>query len=111
MTFYNQSLLAVKEGRRLLDDLNVPNKRPNDYFCENVKTDTHMNRVRYLSIYLHRYVIHLITCEITSVFMYMHMHICLYIDAYMYTYVNLYFITYVHSCKYVHIQINTYIHI
>ena len=45
MTFYNQSLMAVKEGRRLLADLNVPTQRPNDYFCENVKTDTHMNRV------------------------------------------------------------------
>ena len=45
MTFYNQSLLAVKEGRKLLEALNVPAKRPNDYFCENVKTDTHMNRV------------------------------------------------------------------
>ena len=46
MTFYNQSLLAVKEGRKLLEALNVPTKRPNDFFCENVKTDSHMNRVR-----------------------------------------------------------------
>ena len=47
MTFYNQSLLAVKEGRKLLEALHVPAKRPNDYFCENVKTDTHMNRVSF----------------------------------------------------------------
>ena len=47
MTFYNQSLMAVKEGRKLLAELNVPTQRPNDYFCENVKTDTHMNRVSF----------------------------------------------------------------
>lgn len=46
MTFYNQSLLAVKEGRRLLEELGVPTRRPNDFFCENVKTDTHMNRIK-----------------------------------------------------------------
>lgn len=53
MTFYNQSLMAVKEGRRLLADLNVPTQRPNDYFCENVKTDTHMNRVGFKLFYLY----------------------------------------------------------
>ena len=45
MAFYNQSVSAVREGRRRLEALNVPTKRPSDYFCENVKTDMHMNRV------------------------------------------------------------------
>ena len=45
MAFYNQSVSAVREGRRRLEALNIPTKRPSDYFCENVKTDMHMNRV------------------------------------------------------------------
>ena len=39
MAFYNQSVSAVREGRRRLEALNIPTKRPSDYFCENVKTD------------------------------------------------------------------------
>lgn len=46
MSFYNQSLLAVKEGRKKLEKLGVPTRRPTDYFCENVKTDDHMNRIK-----------------------------------------------------------------
>ena len=49
MAFYNQSLLAVQEGRRRLADLGVPTRRPPDFFCEHAKSDTHMGRVRPLS--------------------------------------------------------------
>lgn len=45
MAFYNQSLLAVQEGRRKLTELGVPTRRPADFFCEHAKSDTHMGRV------------------------------------------------------------------
>lgn len=51
MAFYNQSLLAVQEGRRRLTELGVPTRRPPDFFCEHAKSDTHMGRV---SIYLNK---------------------------------------------------------
>ena len=45
MAFYEHSLRAVKIGRNRLTELNIPFKRPADYFCEHVKTDAHMGRV------------------------------------------------------------------
>ncbi len=45
MAFYSQTILAVKEARTRLEMLGVPTRRPNDFFCENVKSDSHMNRV------------------------------------------------------------------
>lgn len=50
MEFYNQSLLAVKDGRDRLEKLGVPTKRPLDYFCENIKSDAHMTRVSFIII-------------------------------------------------------------
>ena len=46
MAFYNQTLLAVKAGRERLESLGVPTRRPTDFFCENVKTDAHMMRIK-----------------------------------------------------------------
>ena len=46
MAFYNQTLIAVKVGRQRLENLGVPTRRPTDYFCEHVKSDGHMTRVR-----------------------------------------------------------------
>jgi rRNA-processing protein EBP2 len=45
MAFYNQTVMALREGRRRLESLGVPMKRPSDYFCENVKSDAHMSKV------------------------------------------------------------------
>ena len=47
MAFYDHSLKAVLIGRKLLTELGIPFIRPNDYFCEHVKTDSHMGRVSY----------------------------------------------------------------
>lgn len=48
MAFYDHSLKAVKTGRQLLHQLGIPAIRPSDYFCEHVKTDTHMGRVSHM---------------------------------------------------------------
>ncbi len=45
MEFMNHSLLAVREGRQRLQALGVPTRRPDDYFCEHIKSDVHMARV------------------------------------------------------------------
>ena len=45
MVFYNQTVLAVKEGFKRLEAVGYPTKRPTDFFCEQVKSDSHMNRV------------------------------------------------------------------
>ena len=37
--------MAVVLARKHLADLNIPYKRPNDYFCEHLKTDVHMAKV------------------------------------------------------------------
>ena len=46
MAFYNHSLTAAKDGRRQLVNLNVPVDRPLDYFCESLKSDAHMARIK-----------------------------------------------------------------
>ena len=46
MAFYNQSLLAVKMGRQKLAAAKIPFKRPSDYFCEMLKTDNHMAKIK-----------------------------------------------------------------
>lgn len=43
--FYNNALEAVKRGRSKLVAANVPYKRPEDFLCEMVKTDAHMDKV------------------------------------------------------------------
>jgi len=44
--FYRVALAAVKEGRARLAKHNVPYKRPEDFFCDMLKSDDHMARVR-----------------------------------------------------------------
>ena len=46
VAFYTLALDAVKEGREKLTELGVPFKRPDDYFCEMIKSDGHMARVK-----------------------------------------------------------------
>lgn len=46
MAFYNQTLSAVTAGRAKMQAAGLPIRRPNDYFCENVKSDAHMTKVR-----------------------------------------------------------------
>lgn len=46
MTFHRQAQAAVIEGLRRLKELNIPTKRPDDYFAQMVKTDAHMQKVR-----------------------------------------------------------------
>jgi rRNA-processing protein EBP2 len=45
MRFYNHTLEAVTSGRAQLAALGVPVHRPDDYFCENMKSDVHMAKV------------------------------------------------------------------
>lgn len=47
MAFYNQTLSAVTAGRAKMQAAGLPIRRPNDYFCENVKSDAHMTKVTY----------------------------------------------------------------
>ncbi len=44
--FYKVALAAVKEGRARLARHKVPYKRPEDFFCDMLKSDEHMARVR-----------------------------------------------------------------
>lgn len=46
MTFHRQAQAAVTEGIRRLHELNVPTKRPDDYFAEMAKTDEQMQKIR-----------------------------------------------------------------
>lgn len=46
MKFHRQAQAAVLEGIQRLHRLNVPTKRPDDYFAEMVKSDEHMKKVR-----------------------------------------------------------------
>ena len=46
MAFYNHALLSVSYGRKKLDLLNIPTRRPDDYFCEQIKSDAHMAKVK-----------------------------------------------------------------
>ena len=43
--FYQVALAAVKEGRLRLAKHKVPYKRPDDFFCDMLKSDDHMARV------------------------------------------------------------------
>ncbi|KPI85173.1 hypothetical protein ABL78_5761 [Leptomonas seymouri] len=44
--FIQQTLLSVTRGIALLEEANVPWKRPDDYYAEMYKSDVHMNDVR-----------------------------------------------------------------
>ena len=46
MAFYTQALEAVHMSRPIISRLGMPFSRPDDYFAEMIKTDTHMERIR-----------------------------------------------------------------
>lgn len=46
MKFHRQAQAAVLEGIPRLHKLNIPTKRPDDYFAEMVKSDEHMKKLR-----------------------------------------------------------------
>lgn len=46
MTFHRQAQAAVLNGIKRLHALNIPTKRPDDYFAEMAKTDEHMQKIR-----------------------------------------------------------------
>ena len=46
MTFYNQTLLSVRVGKDRMQKLGIQTKRPNDYFCEHLKSDNHMAKIK-----------------------------------------------------------------
>jgi len=46
MNFYSHALSAVQVGRAKLQELGYPLQRPNDFFCEQVKSDAHMTRIK-----------------------------------------------------------------
>lgn len=45
--FHRQAQAAVLEGLARLKALGIPTKRPDDYFAEMAKSDSHMQKVRY----------------------------------------------------------------
>lgn len=44
--FYKSATAAVKTAIELLDQSNVPYKRPSDFYAESVKPDSHMAKVK-----------------------------------------------------------------
>ncbi|XP_034035421.1 probable rRNA-processing protein EBP2 [Thalassophryne amazonica] len=46
MFFYRQAQAAVLEALPLLNHLDIPTKRPEDYFAEMTKSDQHMQKIR-----------------------------------------------------------------
>eukprot|EP00953_Heterococcus_sp_UTEX-ZZ885_P022796 12586-Heterococcus_DN1.PRE.3 len=46
VAFYNNALAAVKQSKLLLKQQSIPYKRPPDFLCEMVKSDSHMAKVR-----------------------------------------------------------------
>jgi len=46
MAFYTVSVAAVKEAHSKLDQLGISYKRPNDYFAEMLKSDSHMSKLK-----------------------------------------------------------------
>lgn len=45
--FYQVALASVKEGRKRLLAHKVPYQRPEDFFCDMLKSDEHMAKVRF----------------------------------------------------------------
>eukprot|EP00088_Acartia_fossae_P012625 TRINITY_DN16526_c0_g1_i1.p1 TRINITY_DN16526_c0_g1~~TRINITY_DN16526_c0_g1_i1.p1 ORF type:complete len:348 (-),score=127.48 TRINITY_DN16526_c0_g1_i1:26-1069(-) len=46
MLFYRQAQSAVVEGIKRLQSLNIPTRRPDDFFAQMVKSDDHMQKIR-----------------------------------------------------------------
>jgi rRNA-processing protein EBP2 len=44
--FIQQTLLSVVKGLSMLEQANIPWRRPKDYYAEMFKDDTHMNKIR-----------------------------------------------------------------
>jgi rRNA-processing protein EBP2 len=74
MSFYNHALAAVNVGRTKLTDLGVKFRRPDDFFCESIKSDAHMARVSY-SLYNTQSLSHSITQLLRSL---LYISSCLY---------------------------------
>ncbi|KAI8322464.1 eukaryotic rRNA processing [Martensiomyces pterosporus] len=46
LKFYQQGLEAAIKGRQLIEKSGIPFSRPDDYFAEMVKSDSHMSKIR-----------------------------------------------------------------
>ncbi|KAJ1959008.1 RRNA processing protein [Dipsacomyces acuminosporus] len=46
LKFYQQGLEAVIKGKKLVEKAGMPFTRPDDYFAEMVKSDSHMSKIR-----------------------------------------------------------------
>ena len=46
---YRQAQASVLEGITRLQKLDIPTKRPDDYFAEMAKSDNHMKKVRFIT--------------------------------------------------------------
>merc|ERR1719354_1274971 len=46
MMFYRQAQAAVLEGIPRLNSMNIPTRRPEDYFAQMLKSDQHMGKIR-----------------------------------------------------------------
>lgn len=57
MAFYNHALQALQVGRTKFAELGIPFNRPDDYFCESLKSDAHMARVCLYCYYYYYYFI------------------------------------------------------
>lgn len=87
MAFYNHSLLAVAVAKKKYSELGIPFDRPVDYFCESVKSDTHMQRVS-----IHLYVVIIIFDYLFDMMCY-HIHHTVHILFYAHiTYIHIYVI-------------------
>lgn len=59
---------AVTSGRAKMAAAGLPVRRPNDYFCENLKTDAHMTKVcSVLSTFLSLFDVSDMFCSSSSV--------------------------------------------
>ena len=46
MTFYNHTILSVHAAKEKIRALGIPIERPSDFFCEQLKTDAHMAKIK-----------------------------------------------------------------
>jgi rRNA-processing protein EBP2 len=54
VAFYNMALACVKDSKEKLAELEVPYKRPDDYYAEMIKSDDHMANIKDRLIYEQR---------------------------------------------------------
>ena len=65
LTFYRQAQATVLEVIPRLKSMGVKTKRPDDYFAQMAKTDTHMNKVHH-AIFLQRKICAEIKCLVNE---------------------------------------------